>query len=330
MKESLASKLERLDKIIADFVGNTPLIEVTDDKREGARIFAKLEWHNSISTSVKDRGCSNMIRAAIKETINKGKDHLHLLEYASGTQAITLSILCGVLDIPTTIVVPGFVSESDAKRLTLTGAQVVRTDIKESFLGAMRKAEEMAREDENLTILHQHRNPANPEAFEKGMAVEILSQLDEIGVNRVDAWTAAVGSGGTLSGVYNCLVKRFPDLKVYCITPKEMPYGTEQTPNTEPKLWGSGGTGCGIRQKFIKAMEDENKLTAHFHVALKEAHQGMANFYKKTGMLIGSTSAANLLVAKKLAKDLDKDKVVLTVFPALAVTRDMENMKDYL
>nr|VFJ66424.1 MAG: cysteine synthase A [Candidatus Kentron sp. DK] len=328
MKNPLESKLERLDEIAADFIGNTPLIEVSDENREGARILAKLEWHNLISLSVKDRTVHGMLRAAIKEAINKEKDSLHILEYGGGSLAIGLAILGKLLDIPMTLVLPGFVPEDFSKQLTLYGARVLKGDPERNFLGAIEKAQEIAREEEGLTFLHQHRNPANPKAFETGMAVETLSQLDQMGIDSVDAWTAAIGSGGTLIGVYNGLVKKYPSLALYCITPKEMPYGTSQAPTTKPKLWGSGGTGCGIKQRCVETMEE--KITGHFYYALEEAYHGMAEYYKKTGVLIGSSSAANLLAAKTIAKDLDKDKVVLTVFPALAVTRDTENLKDYL
>jgi cysteine synthase len=328
MKESLASKLERLDKISAEFTGNTPLIEVTDDKREGARIFAKLEWHNMLSFSLKDRGACSMLKAAIKEADSKGKDRVHALEYTGGSQGVALSILGGILDIPMTLIVPGAVAESFAKQLTLYGARVIRTEAEKGFLATIQKAEEMAQKDEDISLLHQQHNLANLEAFEEGMAGEILSQLQEMGINRVDAWTASVGSGGTLIGVYKGLVQTFPAMKMYCITPKEMPYGTEQAPNSKPKLYGSGGIGYGMKQKFIEPLEE--KIAGHFYYSLEEAYQGMADYYKKTGMLIGSSTAANLMAAQTIARDLDKDKVVVIAFPALAIQRDIQNLKNYL
>ena len=161
-----------------------------------------------------------------------------------------------MLDIPMTLVIPGSLPESFAKTFTLHGATVVRAAPKEGFLGAMQKAEQIAKEDSSLTFLHQQHNLANIRYYEENLAVEILSQLREMQVETVDAWVAAIGSGGTLIGVYNGLKKSFPSVQMYCISPKEMPYGTSEPPNSKPKLFGTGGVGYGIKQKFVEAMEE--------------------------------------------------------------------------
>ena len=81
MKNSFKEKLEQLEKITDNFIGNTPLIEVTDNKREGARIFAKLEWHNLLSGTIKDRGSCSMLKAALKEADMQNKAKLEIIEY---------------------------------------------------------------------------------------------------------------------------------------------------------------------------------------------------------------------------------------------------------
>ena len=327
MEKSLKSKLIRLEKLHQEFIGNTPLIEITNDDREGAKIFAKAEWHN-MTGSIKDRCSYGMLKAAIEGALAKGEDNLKIVEYTGGNQGLTLSLLGGMLDIPMTLVVPGSLPESLAKTLALHGATVVRGDPKEGFFGAMQKAEQIAQEDSSLTFLHQQHNLANIQSYEDIMAVEILSQLREMQANTVDAWVAAIGSGGTLIGVYNGLKKSFPSVQMYCISPKEMPYGTSKSPSSKPKLFGSGGVGYGIKQKFVEEMEEH--VVQHLYYSLEEAYQGMADYYRETGTFIGSSSAANLLAAKSIARDLGQDKVVVTVFPSLALQKEITALKDYL
>nr|VFJ90300.1 MAG: Pyridoxal-phosphate dependent enzyme [Candidatus Kentron sp. LFY] len=56
MRVSFETKLKHLEKLGADFIGNTPFMEVSGDKREGAKIFAKIEWYNLVGGTIKDRG----------------------------------------------------------------------------------------------------------------------------------------------------------------------------------------------------------------------------------------------------------------------------------
>ena len=239
-----------------------------------------------------------------------------------------MSILGVMLDIKMNFVVPGALPEMEAKKLALYGAGIIKTDSDLGFLGSIKKAEDIAEKNPELKLFHQQHNPANLKAFEKGMATEILTRLKEFGINRVDAWTASIGSGATLIGVYKGLKKVFSDIKPYLVSPAEQPYGTLQAPHGKPKLFGTGGVGNGLKQKFIEPFD--KYIADFFTFSLQEACKEMADYYKKTGVIIGSSSAANLLAAKKIAKDLDKDKVVLTVFPALAIERDIKIMKDYL
>ena len=326
MSNELEPKLVRLEELNQKFIGNTPLIEVTGEDREGARIFAKAEWHNRTG-SIKARCSYSMLKAAIENTVQKGENDLKIVEYTGGNQGLTLSLLGEILDIPMTLVVPGTFPEPLVKDLTLYGATVVRGDPNDGFLGAMQKAEQIAQEDNRFTFLHQQHNLANIQYFENVMAAEILSQLHEKQANTVDAWVAAIGSGGTLIGVYKGLKKFFPSLQLYCLSPKEAPYGSLKPPYLKPKLYGSGGMGCGLKQKFVEEME--NHIAQHFHYSLEEAYQGMADYYRETGVFIGSSSAANLLAAKSLAKNLRKDQVVLTVFPSLALQKEIQDLKDY-
>nr|VFK30135.1 MAG: cysteine synthase A [Candidatus Kentron sp. MB]VFK35177.1 MAG: cysteine synthase A [Candidatus Kentron sp. MB]VFK77110.1 MAG: cysteine synthase A [Candidatus Kentron sp. MB] len=319
-------KLASLEKIHQEFIGNTPLIEITGDDRDGARIFAKAEWHN-MTGSIKDRVSYSMLKSAIEDARQKGKDYLKIVEYTGGNQGLSLSLLGNFLDIPITLVVPGYLSESFIKNLSLYGATVVKTDSKDGFLGAMREAEKMAQEDSSLTFLNQQHNPANVNYYENVMAVEILSQLHKMQVKTVDAWIASVGSGGTLVGVYNGLRKSFPSLNLYSLFPEEMPYGSSQPPCSKPKLFGTGGIGYGLKQEFIEAMEEH--ITEYLHCSIEKAYRGMVDYYKETGIFIGSSAAASLLSAKEIAKRLDREQSVLTVLPSLALQQEMQSLKGY-
>jgi cysteine synthase A len=139
MKNLSEMKLATLENLCQSFIGNTPMLEITDDDREGARIFAKAEWHN-MTGSIKDRVSYSMLKAAIED---KG-DHLKIVEYTGGNQGLSLALLGNLLNIPMILTVPGFLPESFTKNLILYGATVLRAEPKDGFWGAMQKAEKIS------------------------------------------------------------------------------------------------------------------------------------------------------------------------------------------
>jgi cysteine synthase A len=125
---------------------------------------------------------------------------------------------------------------------------------------------------------------------------------------------ASIGTGGTLVGVYRALSAVHPGVALYATTPAELPYGSPAVPDGRPKFAGSGGLGNGIRQSFVKRHDE--LVREHLTYAYADTLVYMRDFHRETGMWIGSSSAANLVAARTLARRLGPDSVVVTVFPS--------------
>ena len=169
--------------------------------------------------------------------------------------------------------------------------------------GSIKIAKEIAKE-RNYFFTDQFNNPSNLKAHEK-TAQEILDQTDKI-----DAFVAGIGTGGTLIGIGKVLKEYFPDMKIYGVWAKE-PFGQHKIE----------GISDGFIPKFIK--DYEYLIDDFIKIASDDAIE-MAKKLAKKGYFVGVSSGANFLAAKILKK---KYKNVLTVFPDNAYRYFSESFK---
>jgi len=286
-------------------LGSTPLVEVPGPPG-GAAVFAKYEFANPFG-SVKDRTAYSLICDAVN-TWGDRPEPLKILDASGGNMARALSKLGALMGVQVRVVVPGSVPASLLADLRAAGAEVELADPAEFLIGIIRKSEEIAAREPGWTLLSQHRNVANVAIHEFVTGREIIGQLDGA---RPACWVAAVGSGGTVSGVARALRTRFPDVSVIGVTPAELPYGTELPPNGEPKFAGAGGLGHGLRQPFVDNLVPDLRSVQVSHAC---ALDGMRDFHSRTGTRIGASSAANWITAYQAAQDLGADDIVVTLF----------------
>ena len=310
--------LSRLQKKI----GNTPLVKI-DTQEEYATIYAKCESYNEGGT-VKARVAFAMLWRLLSETPKEELKDLTIIEYSGGTLAKCLAEYCHMLNIKLVMVVSESTPPSIVERMRALDVDVRLIDKELGFYGVMKEAKALAAQNPNWKFLYQHTNEANQYIHCNTTGNEICNQLADNSVERVDAWIASIGTGGTLTGVYYRLAQQFPNVKVYATTPQEMPYGTACGPNALPKFSGSGGLGYGEKQPFVEPVE--SIIEAHLTYGYDETAALMKTFYKDTGVKIGSSSAANLKAALKVAKDLGPDGVVVTVFPCAGSAEEWDKL----
>lgn len=286
-------------------IGASECIEVATEPGHG-RVFAKCEWTHP-GGSIKDRTALGLLWSALAAGLDPQRDTL--LEYSGGQLGIAVSRLAATIGLRTMLVLSDATPQSMIETMTANGARIELVPKEDGFWGVMERARELSEANPEWWFLNQHRNRANLMMHYDTTAAELLAQLP---VARVDAWVASIGTGGTLVGVMRRLRERFPALHAYGVTPAEMPYATLQPPNTRPKFAGSGGLGCGRRQPFVQ--EVEAQLQGHFHVSYPDALQAMVVFRRETGVMLGSSAAACLSVARELAARLGPDGVVATLF----------------
>jgi len=290
-------------------VGSTPLLEIESPPGH-AKIFAKCEWFNPAET-IKARVALAMVWDLL-DKIEVIPKNTTILEYSGGGLSLALAELCRDLSINCKIVLMETSPKSLIAKLITLGAELFYTQKDLGFWGVMERAIDLSRENPDWNFLYQHTNHANMNFHKEITAGEIIDQVNFV----PDAWIASIGTGGTLCGIYEGLKDTFPEIKIYATNPKELPYGSEQPVNSLPKFAGSGGLGEGRKQEFMKSIEII--IEKHFLFSYKETKDEMFRFYLQTGLMIGSSAAANLLAARELAADLDESKNILTIFPSKA------------
>jgi len=292
-------------------LGETPLLEVPGSCN-GSRVFAKAEWANPNGT-VKDRVAFGMLYQRLLETPPRQRASLRLLEYSGGSLAKALAGLCSELGIPLTLVLPSSTDSTVLVGLEALGAEVLLSPAEEGFWGVVQTTRRLAAERPDYSLLLQGWNPANTWIHRETTGREIVAQLPTAAAEGPVAWVGTVGTGGTLSGVYQALSHAIPHTQLYLVSPAELPYGAESPPNGRPRFLGAGGFGHGRKQPFVAPLED--RIVRHYQVGYGEALGGVREFYALTGLRIGSSAAANWLTAREIAARLGPGSTVVTLFP---------------
>ena len=270
---------------VLDLIGNTPLMCLQEST--GYNIFAKAEFLNP-GGSIKDRIAKNMIETA--EAEGKLKPGMTIIEPTSGNTGIGLALVGVRKGYEVIIVMPENMSEERKKVIQAFGAKLVLTEPKLSIGGAVDKANEIASTNpEKYYMPQQFVNPANPEAHYRKTAVELSEQLGK----KIDIYVSGVGSGGTLQGIAKYLLEQNPDTKIVAVEPKGV-----------SALHGDG---------FIPDVLDTGLITDVVEVSDEDAINTARKLAKEQGLLVGTSSGANVFAAMQMAEKYGKDKVIATV-----------------
>ncbi len=289
---------------ITDLIGNTPLLKLNNYKKSeelGADIIVKLESFNPAS-SVKDRIGFSMIKdAEEKGLINESTV---IIEPTSGNTGIALAYIAAARGYKIILTMPDTMSIERRNLLKALGAELVLTPGAEGMMGAIRKAEELASENEHALLLQQFNNPANPEIHRKTTAEEIWRDTD----GDIDIFVAGVGTGGTITGVGSYLKEKNPLIKIVAVEPFDSPVlsGGNKGPH---KLQGIGAG-------FIPSILKKEVIDEIITVKTEDAFLAARNLAKAEGVLAGISSGAALHAAKILAnKPENKGKNIVVLLP---------------
>jgi cysteine synthase A len=181
------------------------------------------------------------------------------------------------------------------------GAEIHLTPALEGMSGAVWAAQEICREHPGYFMPLQFENPANPEVHRRTTALEILDATDE----RLDVFVAAVGTGGTLTGVGEVLKERLPGLRVVAVEPQRSPVlsGGRFRPH------GIQGIGA----SFVPGILNRSVIDDIVQVRDEDATATARRLAREEGLLVGISSGANVWAACQVAEALPADQVVVTV-----------------
>ena len=291
---------------IVETVGRTPLVKLNRVTRGiEATIAIKCEFFNPLG-SVKDRIGMSMIDAAEKEGIIQ--PNTVIVEPTSGNTGIALAFVCAAKGYKLILTMPETMSLERRTLLALLGAQLILTPGSEGMKGAIARAEELLKTTPNAWMPQQFNNPANPAIHQQTTAEEIWADTD----GKVDILVAAVGTGGTITGVAEVIKKRKPDFKAIAVEPKDSPV-ILQTLRGQPLKPGPHkiqGTGAG----FVPNNLHLNIVDEVVTVSNEDAFIMARRLAKEEGILAGISSGANVHAAIEVAKRPEnKGKLIVTV-----------------
>ena len=286
---------------ILELVGDTPLVRINrlEDSSPRAEVFGKLELANP-GGSVKDRIALSMIQAA--EAAGQLKPGGTVIEPTSGNTGIGLSIVCRLRGYRCILTMPESMSLERRALLSAYGAELILTPEAEQMEGALARAEELGREIEGSFLPHQFENPANPSVHQESTAEELFYALPD---HPIDAFVAAVGTGGTISGVGRALKERYPECRVIAVEPESCATISrgERGPS---KIQG-------IAAGFIPKNYDPSVVDEVRTITDERAYATKREMGRKEGILVGLSGAANVAIALDVARELGPDKTVVTV-----------------
>lgn len=284
---------------ITELIGGTPLVRLNRLTKPGsATIYAKVESFNP-GGSIKDRICLNMINEA--ERLGKLKPGGTIVEPTSGNTGIGLALVAAVRGYKLILVMPESMSMERASLLSSYGAQLVLTAAWEGMKGSIKEAESIVAQNPSYYMPDQFSNPANPAMHRKTTGPEIVDALD----GRVDAFVAAVGTGGTITGCGEVIKERNPSAKIVAVEPAGSPVLSGGDPGPH-KIQGIGAG-------FVPKVLNRTLLDRVITVTDDEAYQTAKLLAKKEGLLVGISAGANVFAAQKVAEELGPGKNVVTI-----------------
>ena len=270
---------------LLDLIGSTPLVELARLSPPGRRIFAKLEGQNPTG-SIKDRVALAMVDAA---ELAPGQE---LLEPTSGNTGISLALVAKLRGLKLTCVMPANATPERRRLLELYGAAIIDSPGEEGSNGAVRLAQEVAR-DERYVMLFQYGNEWNPRAHYDGTGAEIVAALP-----RVDALVAGLGTGGTLMGAGARVKEAFPDAQVVAAEP----------------LPGDPVMGLrSLEDGYVPPILDVSRLDRKLLVSNDEAAAAVRVLLDREGVFAGVSSGAVMHVARRIAEELPEGSVVVAI-----------------
>jgi len=286
---------------VLDLIGGTPLLALSHVIEPGsARLLAKLESRNP-SGSVKDRIALAVVENAERQGLVSASS---ILVWAtSGNSGVALAMVAAAKGYRLTIFMPSNAPLNLRRLVERYGAEVRLTSPNLGMQGATEAATTYAASSPDSLLLDIFNDAQVVQAHYQNTAQEIIEAAD----CEVDAFVAAVGTGGTITGVGRRLKEVNPRVRIIAVEPAGSP------------VLSSGLAGRhmipGIGADFVPPLLDRNLLDGITQVTDEEAGQMCRRLAREEGLLVGISSGANVFAALNIARELGPGRVVVTVLP---------------
>ena len=284
---------------VTELIGNTPLVKLKDASSSGATVLGKCEFLNP-THSVKDRIGFNMINEALIDgLINKNTT---IIEPTSGNTGIALASVCAAKGIKLILTMPSSMSLERRRLLKALGAKLVLTEPEKGMKGAVEKALELSKTIDNSFIPQQFQNKANPAIHRVTTAQEIINDTN----GEIDILVAAIGTGGSITGIGEVLKQYNSNIKVIAVEPIASPVLSGGNPGAH-KIQGIG---AGFVPDVLNTKVYDEIIT----ISNEDAIETSRNLAKEEGLLVGISAGANVFVSSLIAnRPENKDKTIVTI-----------------
>ncbi|HCQ01678.1 MAG TPA: cysteine synthase A [Candidatus Latescibacteria bacterium] len=291
----------RIYDSVLDLIGQTPLIRLSRiSPASHASVLGKMESLNP-GGSVKDRIGLNMILDAERRGLLKPGGTI--VESTSGNTGLGLSLVAAVKGYRVILTMPDNMSIERRILLSCYGAEIVLTSGAQGMAGAVKRAEEIVKENPDYFLAQQFKNPANPAIHRQTTAEEIWEATQ----GRIDAFVAGVGTGGTITGVGQFLKEKNKDIKVVAVEPSLSPVLSGKP--IESLIHAIQGIGAG----FIPDILDTTIIDEVITVDDEDAYQTAKQVGMQEGLLVGLSAGANVYASIKVAGEMGESQTVVTI-----------------
>jgi cysteine synthase A len=224
-----------------------------------------------------------------------------IIEATSGNTGIGLTLVGVQKGFRVICVMPENVSEERKRIIHAFGGETVFTPAEKSLSGCLQRMREITQTDPDMYfVVNQFENPLNPEIHYKQTGPEIWKDTK----GEMDVFVAGIGSGGTLQGIGKFLKEKKPEIKIVAVEPKN----AASLLGREPGLHKIEGIGDG----FVPDVLDVNLVDTVFTVSDEEAIKTTRQLANEEGLLVGTSSGANVFAALQIDNGHNK---VVTVLP---------------
>jgi len=282
---------------VLSLIGNTPLVSLFFPE-EGRTVFAKCEFLNP-SGSIKDRLAKTIIEEA--EAQARLRTDSIILECTSGNTGIALAMVGAAKGYRVAILMSESASQERRWLMRQLGAELILFQAGSGYRTGIVISEEMAARDSRYFLPRQFENPLNAADHEHGTGQEILNQTH----GRIDAFVAGYGTGGTLAGCGKAIKRVCPSARVLAMEPAEAALLCGEMPCCHAIEGIAGG--------FIPPLLRSAPIDGEIAVTSADALAMTRRLNREFGLLVGTSSGANVAAALRVARESPPEARIVTV-----------------
>lgn len=294
--DSYQPKRPRAAAVLA-LIGNTPVVPLVFEP-EGVTIYAKCEFLNA-SGSIKDRLAKTVLVDAEQRGLLR-PDSI-ILECTSGNTGIALSMLGAAMGYRVAILMSQGASQERRMLIKQLGAELILFESEGRYQTGIDMSREMAAKDSRYFLPRQFENELNVADHEHGTGQELIRQVP----GPIDAFVTGYGTGGTLAGIGRAIKTRYPQAEIMAMEPAEAALLAGECPCCHMIE--------GVADGFIPPLLRNAPLDGEVKVTSSDAMAMTKRLHREFGLLVGTSSGANLCAAMQLAQDLGPDRRVATL-----------------